>query len=78
MSTLNVRQAAAVSMTSNAIPCRMISIISALSGNFCCTPVPNKMISGSSAIAGSKSAMLSSWKGAGFQSGIILLADKMM
>jgi len=75
--TLNVRQAAAVSITSKPTPVRMISVMRLVGGNSCEVPVPHKMTSGALSRAAEKSAMLISAIGGGAQSGKISWSVRM-
>jgi hypothetical protein len=76
-STLNVRQAAAVSIISKPMPWRSMSVMTVAGGKICSIPVPEIISSGRDRIAAEKSAMLSSEMFAGDQFSIISSADTM-
>lgn len=75
--TLKVRQAAAVSIVSKPMPCRMMSVINCVLGNRCVRPVPKMMTSGSRSRAKVKSVMLRLSSDAGDQSDMISSAVRM-
>jgi hypothetical protein len=76
-STLNVRHAAAVSMTSKPTPVRMMPVNRVAGGKTCVAPVPNRITSGSSSSAAEKSAMQSSAMGGGVQSRMMSCSVRM-